>query len=231
MRKFKNIIILSLFLVNGFSALSQKTIYGVVTNSGGRTLKNVIVKSNFGNSTKSNKKGEYKIIVSDTCKVLFFTYKGVEHAENIKNSFVINVELTEVQDKIANSLNPRKDYPWGLQLTVGGHSLATVAVNYFKTPKRSFEAGICGRGFYYGTRWYFPLNDEGNNQALYLGAISNLSLDRGIKLYFPFGYHVISRNGMAFGIELAGAIPLTDEGYTRTIRDYVGVGINFGFQF
>ena len=164
---------------------------------------------------------------------MLFTYNELKHTEDIKNRFIINVKIAVGKPrKPSYSQNPRKDYPWGVQFSIGGHSFAAASANYFITPNHSIEFGHCGRGIYYGTKRYFSLKDEGNNQALYLGAMSNISIDSGIKLYFPLGYHVLSGNGMGFGIEIAGAIPLyEDRIFDYPLLNYLGLGINFGFQF
>ena len=231
--KFKNIVIVTIFIASHFNAFSQKTLYGVVKNSVEQTMSSVVVSAvNSSDSTITNTKGEYTIIVSDSCKELLFTINKLKYLEKINNRTIINVKLP-IQEKSKNllSYNPKKDYPWGLQLTVAGLSFFNIGVNYFRTPNHSFELGFCARGISYGTRWYFDLNDYGNNRSLYVGAISNISIDRGIKLYFPFGYHVISHNGMTFSIEVAGAYSFNDDVIFTNITRYIGFGINFGFQF
>jgi len=175
--------------------------------------------------------GEYQFVIPDSCRTLIFEFKEIKHTENINNRNIINITLTTLHEsKPMLSLNPRKDYPWGLQLTLGGHSLFAIELNYFISQNQSLEIGACGRGLVIGTRRYFSLHDYGNNKALYAGVITNLSLEGDFVFYIPFGFHILSYNGMAFSIELAGKIPLYFD-QELSLMNYLGFGINFGFQF
>ena len=182
-------------------------------------------------SVVTNEMGEYQLVVPDSCRTLIFEFEEIKHTEIINNRNVINVTLTTLHEsKPMLSLNPRLDYPWGLQLTLGGHSIFAIALNHYLSQNQSLEIGVCGRGLEVGTKHYFSLNDYGKNKALYVGVITNLSLERDFLLYIPFGFHILSHNGMAFGIELAGKTPLYSDEELSPLN-YLGFGINFGFQF
>lgn len=226
------ILYIGLLIATGFSASAQKTISGVVYETPGETLEGAIVSTLYcSDSTLTNELGEYQIAVGDSCTTLLYSWGGHEHSEDINQRKVINVIFSgKGKSTKPLSLNPRKDYPFGVQLTLAGHSLFAVTMNYFITPNQSFEAGICGRGIEIGTRHYFSLHDEGQNKALYVGAITNLPIDSDWVLYIPLGYHILTHNGMAFSIELGGKTPLYYDEDLK-IYDFLGFGINFGFQF
>lgn len=230
--KIKTIIITIFLLASTWLSFGQKTIFGVVSNSSQQTLQGVVVGAiSFSDSTLTNERGEYQLVVPDSCNTLVFSFGANNHTEAIDERTIINVILPKGEkSKTMLSTNPRNDYPYGVQLTLAGHSLFAVAFNYFINQKQSVEIGICGRGLEIGTRRYFPLNDYGQNKALYLGAITNVSLGGDFVLYLPFGYHILSHNGMAFGIEVGGKTPLYIDDNTN-VFDFLGFGINFGFQF
>lgn len=228
----RSLFILSLLLLSNFVLNAQRTIYGVASDSAGRTLEGVLVRSNcFSDSTKTNAKGEYQLNLPDSCNTLLFTSGEIYLSKEIDHRTVINVVFPSKEgSKEEFSMNPRKDYPLGIQLTLAGHSLFAVSLNYFLTENQSIELGVCGMGLAVGTRRYFSLNDYGRNSALYLGAITNLSPGGDFVLYVPFGYHILSKNGMAFGLEVAGRTPQYIDDNTGLV-DFLGFGINFGFQF
>ena len=216
----------------------QETIYGVVSESPGQILEGVVVRTMcFSDSTVTNEMGEFQLVVPDSCKTLVFSFGELKHAEDINEREIINLILTPGEEsQTMLSLNPRKDYPYGVQLTLAGHSLFAVTFNYFITQNQSIEIGVCGRGLEIGTRRYFSLNDYGMNKAIYLGAITNIPLGGDFVIYVPFGYHILTHNGMAFGVEIGGKIPFgidQDLGAFNylSVFNYLGFGINFGFQF
>lgn len=221
-----------LFLAITSTLIAQKTIYGVVTDSLGNRIHGAVVTTcNATDIVKTNHLGEYEMVVSNQCQTLLFEYDSVEQSERISERTVINATLPiALASKKLLSMNPRIDYPLGLQLTLAGHSLFAASMNYFFNEKQSFEFGVCGRGPYLGTRRFFPLQSDGNNKALYMGMLFNLPLDSGFVLYVPFGYHIMSHNGMAFSIELAAKTPDTLDDNLSVIN-FMGFGINFGFQF
>ena len=230
--KTRIILYTVLLIAAGFSASAQKTIYGVVHETPEAPIVGVIISAlHCPDSTLTNALGEYQITVAENCSTLMFSWGELDLLEDIGDRQVINVVFSgEGKSMKPLSLNPRKDYPLGLQLTLAGHSLFAVTMNYFITPNQSIEAGICGRGIEIGARHYFSLHDEGENKALYMGAVTNLPIDGDWVLYIPFGYHILSHNGMAFSIELGGKTPL-DFDQDLKIYDFLGFGINLGFQF
>ena len=221
-----------LLIATSYTSYAQKTIYGVVSDSPGQIMEGVVVRTkDFSNSTVTNEMGEFQLVVPDSCKTLVFSFGELTRVEDINERKVINLMFTSGgKSKTMLSLNPRKDYPFGVQLTLGGHSLIAITTNYFITENHSVELGICGNGWEIGARRYYSLNDYGRNKALYLGAITNFSVERDFVLYIPFGYHILSHKGMAFGVEIAGKAPLYSHEYLGAIN-YLGFGINVGFQF
>lgn len=221
-----------LLIATSYTSYAQNTIYGVVSDSPGQILEGVVVRTMyFSDSTVTNEMGEFQLVVPDSCKTLIFSFGELTHVEEINEKKIINVMFnTGGKSKTMLSLNPRKDYPLGVQLTLAGHSLFALSVNYFISQNYSLELGVCGRGWDIGARRYFSLIDYGRNKALYLGAITSFSLEGDFNIYIPFGYHILTHNGMAFGIEIAGKTPLYTHEYLGAIN-YLGFGINFGFQF
>ncbi len=57
-----------------------------------------------------------------------------------------------------------------------------------------------------------------------------MAIDGDWVLYIPFGYHILSHNGMAFSIELGAKTPVHYDQDLK-IYNFLGFGINFGFQF
>jgi len=227
------IVLYSILLtITSFTLYAQKTIYGVVSDSSGLILEEVEVRTMyFSDSTVTNEMGEFQLVVPDSCKTLVFSFGELTHVEDINERKVINLMFTTGgKSKTMRSLNPRKDYPFGVQLTLAAHSLFAISVNYFINQNHSLEVGVCGSGWEIGARRYFSLNDYGRNKALYLGAITNFSLEGDFAIYIPFGYHILTQYGMAFGVEIAGKTPLYAHEYLGAIN-YFGFGINFGFQF
>lgn len=203
-----------------------------MSDASGRSLEGAIVRTlHAKDSAITNEKGEYELFLADSIKILVYSFGKMSHSEYIDGRNVINVMIgAEKNSKLKLSLNPKEDYPYGIQFTLAGNSLFAIAFNYFVNQKKSFEIGVSGRGLLIGGRRYFSLHDPGNNQALYVGANTSFSLEGDFILYVPIGYHTISHNGMAFSIELAGKTP----GYYSkelSIFDFLGFGINFGFQF
>jgi len=230
--KLKIILVANLLILSNYMLKAQTTLYGMVSDSSGQSLEGVFVKTGcLSDSTSSNEMGEFQLTVPDSCKTLVFSLGELIYTEEIYDRKIINVIFPTGENPKTNlSLNPRKDYPYGIQLTLARPSLFAISFNYFHTEKQSFEIGICGRGMEIGTRRYFSLNDYGKNKALYIGAITNFSLAGDFVLYVPFGYHILSHNGMAFSIEIGGKTPSSIDENTSII-DFLGFGINFGFQF
>jgi len=228
----KTVVFVLAILATGISAFAQKTIQGIVSDSKGNRVEKVIVSpAGSADSVLTNHLGEYLLEVSDSCSSLVFRYESEKIREDIQDRKVVNVTLPIfLSEKQLLSMNPRLDYPLGVQFTIAGHSLFALSLNYFISDKQSFELGLCGRGLLLGTRRYFPLNDVGKNKALYTGLIANLPLDTDFVAYVPFGFHILSHNGMAFGIEVAGRTPVSLD-QEMGVFNFLGFGINFGFQF
>lgn len=98
-------------------------------------------------STVTNDKGEYELTVADDTDILLFSFGDISHTAYIDGQNVINVILGAGNNsKPKLSLNPRQDYPYGIQFTLAGNSLFAVTFNYFLNHKQSVEIGVSGRG-------------------------------------------------------------------------------------
>ncbi|MEA2041531.1 MAG: hypothetical protein U9N85_03125 [Bacteroidota bacterium] len=234
MRKLIRLTIILLFTIMSLNVFSQQIIRGVITNSFGERIKDVsVITPDTSRITTSSRIGEYKITVPDSCTELIFYKRKFTHSEKINGRKVINPQI-HTNNKVQSSLNPKIDYPWGLQITLLGYSLYNVSVNHFINSEYSVEAGLGAGGLVFGGKRYYSLNDYGNNKSFYFGALTAISPGSLWKLYFPVGYHILSKNGMAFGVELAGVIPLynPENNFSRSaLLTFFGAGINFGYQF
>ncbi len=148
---------------------------------------------------------------------------------------------------IGFSQNPRKEFPIGLNLNIGGPSfIIGVSADAFVIPSINIEAGI-GTGFlmvpgsFFGGIKYHSDAHTDSYWTFYSGlmgiaATTSYSSERPTSklfglVYLPVGTQYIADNGFTFSVEVAGLYDKNADLYANHFGVWVGVKIGFHFNF
>jgi hypothetical protein len=103
-----------------------------------------------------------------------------------------------------DTLNPRKDHPFGININLGGPTaIASLSADYFFNQNVSVEAGAgLFIGLYGGIKFYTGKKKD----AFYTGILGGRAFGDGFNsrfFYIPMGYHITNKKGTNFAVELA----------------------------
>ena len=227
---YKYLILTKLIIfLTSTTALSQKTIVGVVTNSNNEPFADVKVSSKDNpDGVLTSENGEYKIEVSDDCNELIFTHNELVFSEIIKDRVVINKMMKKETDEFTT-----KNYRFNVMLNGGGTIVwGALSGSVMLTEHISFDIGLGLGKAYTGSTVYFnsPFNNKhwqpyiGANIAYFeefMGPTSRL-------LYIPLGMRFIGNRGTSISFEVAGLMSDNDR---FMIKVPFWGGIKFGKYF
>ena len=227
---YRKIILLKLIVILSFtSVFSQKNIVGVVTNSNGEPFVNVKVShKNNQVGVLSSENGEYKIEISDDCKVLIFTFEELVFQEEIKGRVVVNKKIgIEIDTLVSES------YRFNVMLNAGGAVVfGSISGSVMLGNNASIDLGLgLGKAYVGFTLYLNPLAKNENWQP-YLGinvAYFEEFMGPTSKLiYIPVGMRFLNYRGSSFSIEIAGLISNNDR---FLLKSPIWGGVKFGKYF